>query len=475
MGVHSSESHLRIHRYQYEVFAALAATTQKSAVSYYNDSLYEHGIEITAYYLKDGENKGYYFSFELHYDQLLRTGDRVTLPTVEELSLLRQRFIEVLTDTDIAIILLFPFGEPFDFSKLGEIWDTMHTDRVDYAVQLTGLPEAERRAYARALNQGRWGDLSTYLPKNKDIVPPKTFETSCYLEQRVRTKNGNGELRLRINFYDKNHCFIDTQHRRAHPITSEELERSTGVFRIEVQVFKPVLEYLSSADGKDLNISGRYLPELLTAQMSHYFIAKYLIQLGGTGDYYKRSTAKKKIQQNKILRLHQTTKDGICSMLDAIDKAYQNNADMLNLDEVLRSLNLPYKTKRNYLMTLEKLNINPIPLPNNSPFNQLPNLWERVKEQFPQMTAVLPIAKRRIYTDFYGVKASPYGMEMPERYRETKANINALAKLVQLKPYRIYWLPAADTNIHAYKWYEDIDEYQWRQEHRNELLTSHSV
>lgn len=476
MGVHSSESHLRIHRYQYEVFAALAATTQNGAVSYYNGSLYKQGVEITAYYLKDGENKGYYFSFELHYDQLLRTGDRITLPAVEELKLLRQRFIEVLAGTDIGTILLFSLGNPLDFSKLGQVFDTIHTCRVDYAVQLTGLSTEEMRVYARALNQGRWGDLTTYIPEDKTKEPPKTFETSCYLEQRVQTKDGAGESRLRINFYDKNHCFTETQYKRKHPVAPDELDRSKGIFRIEVQVYKPVLEYLSSADDKPLNITGRYLPELLTAQMSFYFIKKYLVQLGGVGDYYKRSTAKKKIQQNKSLRMHQSTKDGICAMLDFIDNAYKTNNNMLNLDEVLKSLNLPYKTKRNYLEKLEALNINPVPLPNSSPYNSLSNLWERVKGQFPpELPDGLPTVQHRVYSDLYRVKASPYGKEMPERYRETKANINALAKLVQLKPNRIYWLPAADTNIHAYKWYEDSDEYNWRSEHRNELLANYIV
>ena len=278
VGVHSSESHLRVHRYQYEVLAALAATTREGGVSYYYGDLYSHGIEVTAYYNKEGKNSGYYFSFELHYDQLLHAGDRITLPTMEELTTIRQRFIEVLTGTDLATILLFPFGKPFDYSRLGQVFDMMHTCRVDYAVQLIGLSEAEMRAYARVLNQGHWGNLTTYLPVNRNKKVPKTFESSCYLEQRIKTKSGDGNLRLRVNFYDKQHCFTDTQKKRKHPISPEVLKQSEGIFRLEVQVFKPVLEYLESADDKQLNITGRYLPELLTAQMSQHFVRKYLVQ-----------------------------------------------------------------------------------------------------------------------------------------------------------------------------------------------------
>ena len=172
--------------------------------------------------------------------------------------------------------------------------------------------------------------------------------------------------------------------------------------------------------------------------------------------------------------MQKNTKDGICAMLDATDKAYQSNENMLHFDEVIKMLGLSSQTKRSYLARLQQLNINPVPLPNNSPFNTLPNLWERVKDQFLSTAAdELPVVSRRVYADLYHITSSPYGMDMPERYKETKKNINELAKLVQLKPNMIYWLPAPDTDIHKYKWYEDQDMYLWRSEHRSDLLVDY--
>lgn len=354
---------------------------------YVND--YNGGIKATAWHSKHG----YFISFVVHLDNLLYGQDRIELPNVDDLDRVRNSFCTHVFAADwLDEVLLFP---SFDddptrqrcFEILNNFYDRLKIQRIDPAVNLTGLTTDEVQAYAYVLNRGNWNYQRQHFNtiQNPAIPHPKTFISSCCLESLVKAKDGDKVTAVRINCYDKVAAFRDKLENpdKKHKPSPKKVEAAKGIFRVEVQCWQPCIEKL-----RDMHwIESRSIDDVMTVEFSKSMLVRYVTQFGGTGDYFKLSTAKRKIRASKKKIPSADLRKKLVKFLELLHATYKSNEDMLPLNEALphvaKQMGVTEKTVSEYRQLLKTLNINPVTLPDNGAVDNFPNLLPLVLAQYP--------------------------------------------------------------------------------------------
>ena len=351
---------------------------------------YESGLKAIAWM----NDHGYYITFIIHLDNLLFGQHKINLPTADDLTRIRDRFIEdVFTLGWLDEMLPIPSFERDPtrekaFEIIGHFYDSLKIQRVDPAVDITGLTHDQIQAYAYVLNRGKWSNGRQHFNtiQNPDRPHPKTFLESCCLESLVKADSGKTVTSVRINCYDKEAMFrsvMDDPEKKYKP-SPKKVEAAKGIFRVEVQCWTPYIKNLLDRH----IITSRNISDIITPDFSRMILSQYLQQFGGTSDYWKLSTADRKIRTSTKKIEAPSMRMKLRQFLKLLQATYESNEKMLPLDEALRTvanqMGIGMETVGEYRQRLLELNINPITLPNDSNVKHLPNLLSLVLAQYPQ-------------------------------------------------------------------------------------------
>lgn len=358
---------------------------------YYHVEDYQHGIEATAYH---GDN-GYYMEFILHFDRLLYGADSHQLPTPSELLRVRTAFAwRIYVSWLLHDVLELP---PADFEDsqaislhyLREFYDRLKVQRIDPAINITGLSQEEIKLYSRVLNSGNWNnDKRQHFNTidNPKSPPPKTYVNSCALERRMEDRDGKLVTSIRINCYDKKAALLNKKKDKTkkHKPTARQIANATGIYRLEIQCWKHYMESLL----RNKIISSRNINDVLTPEFSAMILLYYIHQFAGDGDYFRLSTAIKKIQSSTKKIPSKAIRAKLEQFVNLLHNTYHSNDDMLPLNEALpyvaERMGITADTIDSYRQQLVELGINPITLPNDSTVKVLKNPLQYVLEAFPQ-------------------------------------------------------------------------------------------
>lgn len=361
---------------------------------HYHVEDYSRGIEATAYHT----DNGYFMEFILHFDRLLYGADSHQLPTPSELRRIRGAFAwNLLILCWLDQVLQFPPHGQEDSQRrslilLCQFYDRLKVQRIDPAINITGLSQEEIKLYSRVLNSGNWNNDKRQrftTIRNSEIQHPKTFINSCALEATTKKGDTAAVPTVRINCYDKKSALLHKKKNKTkkYKPTAEQIANAAGVYRLEVQCLKPYMESLL----RNKIISSRNINDVLTPEFSAMILRYYIHQFAGDGDYYRLSTAVRKIRSSTKKIPSKAIRDRMEQFLILLHDTYNSNEDMLSMNEALphvaERMGVTADTIDSYRKRLVELGINPITLPNDSTVKELKNPLRYVLEAFPQSTA----------------------------------------------------------------------------------------
>ncbi len=319
--------------------------------------------------------------------------DSHQLPTPDELSRVREEFAWqlFLNGWLNEVLQLPPWEQDLNQQKrlniLQHFYDGLKVQRIDPAINIPNLSQEAMKLYSRVLNCGNWNnDKRQHFTtiKNTDKAYPKTFMNSCALETYRTNRNGEQVTAVRINCYDKKAALLDKKKnpKHKHKPTKEQIANAKGIYRLEVQIWQPYIESLLNRK----IITSRAIDDVLTPEFSAMILLYYIHQFAGDGDYYKLSTALKKIRASGKKIPSKSMRDKLCEFVTCLHKTYISNNEMLPLNEALRvvadQMGVTADTIKSYREQLLKLNINPVTLPNDSSMKCLKNPLHYVLDYF---------------------------------------------------------------------------------------------
>ena len=357
--------------------------------SHYHVEDYSVGIEATAYSTKHG----YFIEFILHLDRLLYGADSHQLPTPDKLPRVREEFAwQLFLNGWLNEVLQLPSWEQ-DLNQekrlgiLRQFYDRLKVQRIDPAINIPNLSKEAMKLYSRVLNSGSWNNDKRQHFTTIEITDkpyPKTFRDSCALEVRTKNRDGKPVTAIRMNCYDKKAALLNKAKdpKKLHKPTKKQITNATGIYRLEVQVWQPQIESLRN----NRLISSRAIADVMTPEFSAMILIYYVHQFAGDGEYYKLSTALKKIRASKKKIPSKAMRDKLCEFLTLLHKTYISNEEMLPLNEALRvvadQMGVTADTVKAYREHLLKLEINPVTLTNNSSVKSLKNPLHYVLDYF---------------------------------------------------------------------------------------------
>ena len=217
-----------------------------------------------------------------------------------------------------------------------------------HLLQKADIPYYQKIAYNALTKNRSHGDGSIYLPaKSRD---------------RRSKKTGS----MTINFYDK-------QDERVKAGSSDEIiAESKGILRLEVQCYKPKLNYIKKKYGLDDTRIDSYMQLDICEEV----IEKALFTICKKGDYYRRSVALEHINDSNY---QAKTKQILTGIVNDVSKQKQSIA---RARCKYSDAGMDSKRFNSYLHKLDDLGINPVMIPDNlkleglSYKDGLPNLYD---------------------------------------------------------------------------------------------------
>lgn len=204
-------------------------------------------------------------------------------------------------------------------------------------MQKGDIPLSQRMTYDRNTRNYSMRSGSVYLPsKARDLRTKTTGSTT-------------------INFYDK-HDQLLKESKVNTMITPEMLLQAENILRIEVQCHKPKLNYIS----RKYNLHGRDLVQLLPnpeiIQMGFDVLETAILSVCRSGNYYRASEAKKKIEDSSFRK---TTKQAMLQILSTVNRSYGS------IYKAREELALDRDKFNKLLQKFDALGINPVTISDN--------------------------------------------------------------------------------------------------------------
>lgn len=322
-----------------------------NTVRYY-DKMKDCGIKIALYEQKVGGMGN--LKVQLNFSKLKNANEQVKLVKAADLPKLvkeaEKLLYEAISDLNQSKKYLC-LSNLKSFEKTSSIsLSDFKIHRVDYAVQLSGLSQAEIDAYIAIYNEGnlrKWNKSKT------------RYKTSC-------NKKNNS---VKVNIYDK------AAERKEHKADEWEINRAKGILRVEFQCLEDKLYAMTkSKKFAEYNLSKDEPASFLNADVSRCVIRDYLKEIGYQSEHITLNEARKRIQTSSY---NQQKKDSLINLIKEASKP------RITLDKVKDNL---YKDNTrlfaSHIKDLEGLNINPIILPRDGKITYLPNLLTLIEEQW---------------------------------------------------------------------------------------------
>lgn len=210
---------------------------------------------------------------------------------------------------------------------------SIELSRIDYCIDIFLKNEEELKTYIEILKK--------YKHKYKYMRLEKSYDTSLYLT------NGYGQFTF--NFYDK---YAESK----NPVDK-------NILRLEIQVNTPKLKKEAK----------KGIPKILDEYWSKKAMKEYYFEvLKGyiyEGRYYKKGKIYKVINNSDLEKDYKRKL-----------KKFIRDVDSKGIDEIIKTKLLCRTTIEKYIKMLVNLGVNPVPIPNESGFDELDNLYYKARE-----------------------------------------------------------------------------------------------
>lgn len=348
-----------------------ATRTDNNGQKYHFFNWVDIGIKA---YLHNYEKYNYqYLRIIFNCSKLLKHGEHLTLPepTEDMGKQLKAALISGLKETGLLTETYIDSNGLYDSDEecLVEVGSIQ---RIDACINWNvGSIEAVR-AYISVLNRG-------YRPDYQ--LPPKAqgkpFEKSAAFRKSGRI-NKTTHLNIGYNLYDKN---WEQQQLTKYPLSAEELERSKGILRLEIQIGKKHFQTTRLSNHFD---------DIVTVGVSRYFLQTYLEQLvWSTGDYYKYEEAKAIIERHTRHNKQKDKRRTMLKILKAISAEAVGDND-ISLDKVLGELGITRNKRSKYKTYFDELGVNPVTLPAEYKIKKLENPLKQLDNLYNGIVATAP-------------------------------------------------------------------------------------
>lgn len=319
-----------------------------------NSTLKEYGITLWAYKLEDIDFCT--LVMRINFIRLVEQQDRIVVMTENDIPRIETKFNELMDN-------LMPGLPHFHAWKV---------NRIDYCIN---VHTEYADTYIKLLQDS---DIPATMKQQTDRHGNYTFKPgSFYLLSKARNRSKKKTGSKTINFYDK-FQELQEQLRNEEPgVTAEVVEQGRNILRLEVQCFKPLVEYLKVKGG----FPAKYIHYYLNAEIGYNIIERAIKLSCGTADFQRRLVAHEMIDS---LSCHQKTKDCLKKMINDISRSSLHKTKKKYLENNIMS----ESQFRYYLQILNKNNINPVTisknekLPGKTTREGLKSLWELFYEAY---------------------------------------------------------------------------------------------
>lgn len=334
--IHTALITSRVSRNVYDKFRALDDTIYISDKNQYFNSRYrENGINLIGYYIFKPKFQIYIMAIKINFKKLINEN-------YDKTDLLKQQDIE---NKDIELA----FNKIIQELNIGlPLYENWKVNRIDYCVNIKTPYVSE---YINILNKSDMPSNLTY-PSGESGNYSKSKD-SFYLVKKQNHKKKFTQ-NVRINFYNKQEQLKNAQ-KQGKQITAEQIAAAKNILRLEVQCFKSKTEYLKSK----YSMTTKNIYHFLNAEISHDVILNALSKIVRVGDYRRKSKAIELIDKRNG---HSSTNNILKQIVN--DVAVQHNA-VYKVREKYIEEGMKKETFRSYLKDLDKINVNPVTIPDN--------------------------------------------------------------------------------------------------------------
>lgn len=334
--IHTALITSRVSRNVYDKFRALDDTIYISDKNQYFNSRYrENGINLIGYYIFKPKFQIYIMAIKINFKKLINEN-------YDKTDLLKQQDIE---NKDIELA----FNKIIQELNIGlPLYENWKVNRIDYCVNIK-TPYVKE--YINILNKSDMPSNLTY-PSGESGNYSKSKD-SFYLVKKQNHKKKFTQ-NVRINFYNKQEQLKNAQ-KQGKQITAEQIVAAKNILRLEVQCFKSKTEYLKSK----YSMTTKNIYHFLNAEISHDVILNALSKIVRVGDYRRKSKAIELIDKRNG---HSSTNNILKQIVN--DVAVQHNA-VYKVREKYIEEGMKKETFRSYLKDLDKINVNPVTIPDN--------------------------------------------------------------------------------------------------------------
>lgn len=270
------------------------------------------------------------YACKINFKRLTEQTDRVSLYTDRDHDKTVAKFNECMTE----------FGLPS--------WDYWITNRIDYCINVRTSHVEE---YIKLMQKG---DVPYYqrIAYNRDKHRSMHKPGSLYLVAQARDGRKGKTGSQTYNFYDKHAQKLYERDVKGIEVTDQELEQAKNILRLEVQCYKPKLEYTK----RKYSLEDKRIETMLSDEYSKNIVGKAVKNVCHVGDYVTKNEAYKIIDKAKM---QNATKDKLKLIIKEISKQYQSIAKVREkLTEETETM-----TRNNfnaYLKRLDQLGINAV-------------------------------------------------------------------------------------------------------------------
>lgn len=353
--VHTATLTHWINRQLYEEFKHAPGTQfYQQETKLCNLSLRDNGITLWAYQLEP--LGAYILVMRINFIRLVEKQDRVAVMAEADVTRIEKKFNELMDE----LMLGLPHFEEWKVNRI-DYCVNVHTPYVAEYIELlkdSNIPPSMKRLTDENRNQ-IWKNGSFYLISKARRKKPK--------------KTGSKT----INFYDK-HKELQNQLERQEPgITADIVEQGRNILRLEVQCFKPMVEYLKVKGG----FSAKYIKYYLNAEYGYNLIERAIVLSCGRADFHRRAVAHEMID---VLKAQTKTKALLHELIDDVSRASLHKVKQ----RYLKAGKLTATQFRYYIKLLERNNINPVTISKNTSLpgktyrEGLRSLWELFYEAY---------------------------------------------------------------------------------------------
>lgn len=371
--VHTAELTLPIDAYLYEQFTKqhkYPSISINSNRQYRPDSsLSSQGLTVRFETAKINGYINYFIKLLINFSKLHKSNEQIELITESEIEEVYQK-LKTLINTRFKGYNE-PEQDPFGDTPSTPITiNSFKVTRIDYTIQIPNLPQDTINHYIDSINKGYLKNYKTASDMiSKPLLPQeaaKAKHEDFYSGSAYRIYPIKKSLKYHhvVNIYDKQ------QERINAGADTETVDKATGILRIEVQAYEPMINDTIDEYPFDV-LYGDRLDEVLTQDISKKVILGTIRDICYEMPHYSARETKRLIQESQYT---QAVKDNMINIVDEANKPY---AQLDKLEKDMGSRN--YKA---YMDRFRTIKCNPITNKTTRGKQALDSLYTVLEKQY---------------------------------------------------------------------------------------------